>query len=227
MAGRRLAVCSLFFAAMPMTAAASQPRSAAQLTGVVLDPAGAAISGASLNLLSVDEARNGKTGADGKFQFSDLPSGAYELRVSSPGFRAKTISDMMLEVGSSESLSVTLQLESNPCGDPSPTPLYEKRSADLDLLGFVSEFWNGSGPVAGATVTVRLIKTGRADTVKTGKRGEFQFVGLDPGKYTLSVSHAGYTGQSDIDFWITARNSTKFTNIYIFKKSEHRLIICQ
>jgi hypothetical protein len=152
-----------------------------------------------------------------------LPSGTYDLSIQSPGFRAKLVENLTVGATEIPPLSVTLQIEFSPCGDTRFTPTYGKRSSDENFVGIVSDFWTGPSK----QVTVTLLKTGRTRIATTGEHGEFQFVGLEPGKYALKVDHAPYIEQSGINFWITANNLTKFTTIYIFKKSEHRKIICQ
>ena len=188
---------------------------------------GAVVSGASLRLVSLDKVREAKSDEAGKFEFTDLPPGTYDLRVSSPGFRAKTVEDLNVGAAGLPPLSITLQIALSGCGDTRSNfnPSYEKRSDDENLVGIISDFW--TGPLKHATVTVTLLKTGRTRIAATGERGEFQFVGLEPGKYALKVDHAHYVEQSGIDFWITAQNLTKFTTIYIFKKFEHRKINCE
>jgi hypothetical protein len=224
---KTLAICGFFLAGWPISQTAYKAKPITRITGVILDQMGAAISGASLSLFSADKVRVAQAGTDGKFEFSDLPTGTYELKASSPGFRANTVEDIQLDASEHPPLSVALQIESNPCGDTRPTPAYEERSENISLVGYVSDFWEGSGPVSGAAVTVNFIRTGRAYAVTTGKRGDFQFVGLAPGKYTLKIAKAGYVKQSRIDFWIAAENLTKFKNIYIFKEAETRKIICE
>ena len=92
------------------------------ITGAIADPGGAVVAEAAI------EARNAETGAlyraasttTGNYTLSQLPSGAYELSVSVPGFKkyvrqnvvvgvAQTLRiDVALEVGAtSESVTVT------------------------------------------------------------------------------------------------------------------------
>ena len=64
----------------------------AEITGSVSDPAGAAISGASVQARSVAGAavRSTAANAEGRFQFAGLPPGEYELRVMCAGFKIFT-----------------------------------------------------------------------------------------------------------------------------------------
>jgi hypothetical protein len=122
------------------------------ITGTVADPAGAVIPGASI------EAKNSETGAlykvgstsTGNYTLGDLPSGAYELSVSVPGFKKFVRSgitvmaaqilriDIRLEVGAiSETVTVNadaplLRTES---GDLAHT-IGGSKLSDLPVVGF-------------------------------------------------------------------------------------------
>lgn len=86
----------------------------------------------------------------------------------------------------------------------------------------------GDGYLEHASVKVILLKTGRTHVAITGKRGEFQFKGLAPGKYRLSVNHHGYSYfGSAIDFWIASENLTRLSTIYLLNNKAHRIVICQ
>jgi outer membrane cobalamin receptor len=56
------------------------------VTGSVLDPSGATISGALVNLHSSHSARTTKTGPDGEFSFPELPDNAGTVQVVAKGF---------------------------------------------------------------------------------------------------------------------------------------------
>ncbi len=60
------------------------------------------------------------------------------------------------------------------------------------ITGFVSDYASANTPIVGATVTVSPKGLVRA----TGSDGRFEFDGLEPGNYTISVSANNY--QSDI-----------------------------
>ena len=56
------------------------------------------------------------------------------------------------------------------------------------INGFVSDFANANNPIAGATVTL----SSKGLTKTTGSDGRFEFVGIEPGTYTLSVKANNY-----------------------------------
>src|SRR3954463_9143936 len=62
----------------------------ANLTGVVTDPAGAAVPDAAVKLENVAtrDRREAVTGSEGRFTFSQLPPGVYELQAEATGFKS-------------------------------------------------------------------------------------------------------------------------------------------
>ena len=118
-----------------------------------------------------------------------------------------------------------MQVDVSSCGI-TPIPSYERRTDERNLAGTVSDLEDGY--LEHASVKVTLLKTGRTHVATTGKRGEFQFKGLEPGKYTLSVNHRGYSYfGSAIDFWIASDNLTRFSTIYLLNNKAHQIVICQ
>ncbi|MBV8707550.1 MAG: carboxypeptidase regulatory-like domain-containing protein, partial [Acidobacteriaceae bacterium] len=89
-------VFSLFFGfvlvlgiVLPLSA---QTVTTGQLTGIVTDPAGAAVVNGKLTLTSDDtgEVQNATTSTSGEFRFSLLRPGNYTIVVSAPGFESLT-----------------------------------------------------------------------------------------------------------------------------------------
>jgi hypothetical protein len=199
-------------------------QSAAQITGVVLDPAGGFVSDASVSLFSLEKVSEARTDSRGQFAFADLPPGGYELQIKRAGF--KTVSDASIRVTDTPipQMSITLQPESTNCGDPQLTVSYPKRSGKVNLVGTVKD---SVGSVRNATLTLVLLESGRAQAAKTNENGEFQFNDLTPGKYTLRVTHEDYSERSGVDFWIARENLTSLTPVYIFRKDDHGIIVCQ
>jgi len=79
------------------------------IIGTVMDPSGAVVSGARIQILHTEDrkSREGTTDAAGQFSFAALPPGHYRVRVDSPGFQVgiRTIS---LAVGDRAALSAML-----------------------------------------------------------------------------------------------------------------------
>jgi carboxypeptidase family protein len=82
------------------------------LEGLVIDPAGAVIPAASLQLrqMATGQVREGHTDAQGFYSFPFLPVGTYDLEVAKPGFETKIISGMVLRVGEMARLDVRLEI---------------------------------------------------------------------------------------------------------------------
>jgi hypothetical protein len=82
------------------------------ITGTVSDPANAIISNASLSLRNSETGAiyQTKTTASGNYTLASLPAGAYELTVSSPGFRNYLRQGILVQVGTTVRIDVTLQV---------------------------------------------------------------------------------------------------------------------
>jgi hypothetical protein len=82
------------------------------LEGVVLDPSGAVIPGASVRLRSsaTGQVRQTQTDSSGLYSFLFLPVGTYELGISKQGFEERIQRGLILEVGQTARQDVTLQL---------------------------------------------------------------------------------------------------------------------
>ena len=82
------------------------------LEGLVLDPSGAAIPAASVELRNpaTGQARATRTNEQGFYSFPLVPVGTYELAVSKAGFAAKMLRGLVLQVGQTARLDVILEL---------------------------------------------------------------------------------------------------------------------
>jgi Carboxypeptidase regulatory-like domain len=88
--------------------------STASLSGIVTDPQGARIGGATLTLLSLERGitRTFTTDSTGTFAFSLLPTAVYTLKVEISGFKKFQQDKITLEVGQSSNLNVSLAVGS-------------------------------------------------------------------------------------------------------------------
>src|SRR5262245_28616696 len=73
----------------------------ATLSGVILDPSGAAVPEAQVVARNADTgaARSATTDADGRYSISSLPPGPYEVRAERTGFRTAVQRNVVLAVG--------------------------------------------------------------------------------------------------------------------------------
>ena len=84
----------------------------ANLSGVVTDQNGGVVPNARVTLknLATNEERQANTGGEGRYTYSQLLPGTYELTTTAPGFRTYAAKDIRLIGNQSASLDVVLQL---------------------------------------------------------------------------------------------------------------------
>lgn len=87
-------------------------QSTAQIGGIVTDPSGAAIAGATVTATQTDTAlkRTVTTNSTGAYSLPNLPVGPYQLEVSAQGFRTYVRTGIMLQVAESPVMNATLTL---------------------------------------------------------------------------------------------------------------------
>jgi hypothetical protein len=200
-------------------------QSAAQIGGVVSDPAGGFISDASVTLFSLEKVREARTDRLGQFAFVDLPQGIYELELKHPGFKTVLLPSINVSDVPVSQISTTLQIVNPGCGDFQPTASYPERSGKVNLTGTVKD--TSAEFVKNAVLALTLSGSSRGPSATTNENGEFQFTDLVPGKYTLKVTHKDYFEVVVTEFWVTPKNLTTLTPIYVFRKNKHSVIICQ
>ena len=108
-----LAVLSLlmFFITSPNLVHA-QAVANAQLSGIVTDPSGAAISDAKITAtqINTNAVRTVQSGSDGTFILPGLPIGPYKLQVEAQGFTTYIQTGIVLQVGESPKVSIALKV---------------------------------------------------------------------------------------------------------------------
>src|SRR5579863_1689154 len=84
--------------------------SAASLSGIVTDPQGARVAGATVTISNTGQAftRTFSTDSSGTYSFTLLPAAEYSLRVEAPGFKGYEQDKIVLEVGQSGTLNIGL-----------------------------------------------------------------------------------------------------------------------
>jgi len=108
----RTLVCLLVLAPATAATARAQAIAGAQLSGVVRDSSAAAVPGAEVTVTKTDTGmiRTVFTGADGTFTVPNLPVGPYQLKVVLQGFNTYVRDGIVLQVGASPEVAVTLAL---------------------------------------------------------------------------------------------------------------------
>jgi len=110
---RRICALLLGISVLFVTTALAQT-SRGTISGTVVDPTGAMVTGATVKLDQVGTGltRNTVTTNAGLFSFADLPPGTYTVTVSQTGFANQRIQQVKVEVGKTTSLPVNLSIAS-------------------------------------------------------------------------------------------------------------------
>ncbi len=109
-------VFSLFFCLALLLACTSPARAQSAttggLTGVVTDPSGGVISGATVTLTNngTGAIRTATTDASGNYKFSLIPPGAYSLKFEAPGFKTSTVPSVTVNVTETPVLNEKLEI---------------------------------------------------------------------------------------------------------------------
>src|SRR6185437_8162256 len=96
----------LVFLYFVVSSAANAQSVSGSVTGTVVDPAGAVVVGAPVELVN-DTSHNSRkdaTNKNGSFTFPSVPPGTYTVRIAQPGF--KTYEQQNVIVGTQENLSL-------------------------------------------------------------------------------------------------------------------------
>ena len=114
------------------------------------------------------------TDGSGNYSFTNIAASTYSVTFSETGYVTDTINNVVVTSGNQTTESPAL-------------------TEDGGIAGTVSDA-NTSAPISGATVTCTSCPT---TTAVTDGSGGYAFTDVIPGTYTVSVSAAGYTGQSN------------------------------
>ena len=85
------------------------------LTGTVVDSSGAAVNGASVEVVNLGTGQivATTTRGAGEYLFSNLPVGTYKLTVTSPNFKAAVLPDLPVELNKTNTANVKLEIGTN------------------------------------------------------------------------------------------------------------------
>ncbi len=106
----RVMLCCLFGALLFAAPRHAMAQAVGQVTGVVTDPSGSVVPQAKIELTSVgtSQARTTTSGSDGSYAFPLVNPGAYQLRVTVPGFRTSLTKGVDVLVNTSTRVDVKL-----------------------------------------------------------------------------------------------------------------------
>src|ERR1700723_4488928 len=185
----RLAVSFIALLFLLPTLVSAQSVVTGGLTGIVTDPTGSVIVGATVNLKnqSTGEIQSATTGSTGIYQFTLLKPGIYVVSVSQTGFKQATervevllgqtaLANLKLEVGaSSETITVTEQ-----------GALLQTEAANLASNFDTNQIQNAPNPGGDITYVAQTAPGITMNTSTGGGYGNFSAFGL-PGTSNLFV----------------------------------------
>ncbi len=171
-------------------AAMAQTVSSSQISGTVRDSSGAVVPAAHVTVTQTDTGltRTADSGADGVFVLPSLPVGPYKLAVKKEGFSTFDQSGIVLQVGSSPTFEVTMQV-----GAVSQEVAVEAAAAMVETnssgVGQVVEQQRVSDlPLNGRLPTQLVTLSGAAVVVPTANSGQLISQKNYPNEVSISVA---------------------------------------
>ena len=152
---------------------------------------------AEVHIIETDQRQ--KTGKDGTFRFIEIPVGKYTLSISHPTHSTPT--KIPLEIHAGETLRGKFYL-----GAEVP---FVNATDSGDIDGHVYSQTTGKTL---ADAEVRFIEIDVSG--KTDASGNFQFIGIVPGTYTLSITHETHKTPTTTKITVTAGDTTQ-VKIYL------------
>ncbi|MCS6805515.1 MAG: carboxypeptidase regulatory-like domain-containing protein [Acidobacteriota bacterium] len=181
-----------------------------QLSGVVTDPMGAVIVNATVSLrhLTTNATRATTTDAAGRYLFTNLEPGLYQMTVSAAGFKTAMFDSISIQVATHRALDVALEVGSLTEVFPldALAPLLEYTTSDVGAI--MTGQWTRNLPLngrdfaqltrltAGATTDA---EGGAAAFVVNGQRASannFLVDGIEANDPLLQINAAGSSGTS-------------------------------
>lgn len=124
----------------------------ASLTGIVTDPNGAAMPGATVKAknLSTNETRNSRTGPEGRYTFSQLLPGDYDVSAEAKGFKTFVQKSLTLRGNQAGELNIPMQI-----GDVNQTVEVQASAILLDTQSANQGVTLNSNQVENLPISVR------------------------------------------------------------------------
>ncbi|RKU20783.1 hypothetical protein C6500_08170 [Candidatus Poribacteria bacterium] len=152
---------------------------------------------AEVRIIETDQQQ--KTDKDGTFRFIEIPVGTYTLSISHPTYNAPT--EIPIEIRAGETLRGRFY--------PGAEIPFVNTTHSGDIDGYVYSQTTGK-PLAEAEVRfIEIDASGRTDA-----SGNFRFIAIAPGTYTLSITHATHKIPTTTRVEVTAGGTTQ-VKIYL------------
>ncbi len=155
------------------------------ITGVVQDPTGALVPGASVTLRNTDQgiSLETKSGGSGEYTFSPVRIGHYTVTVSAPGFATTTQQNLTVAVGQNLQVNVALQTGGSSETVTISTAPPQLQTDESSVGQIVDEHTVVSLPLNGRNFTFLAqlsagVNTSQADTRGNAASGAFTANGL-------------------------------------------------
>ena len=165
------------------------------LTGTVTDASGAAVPNASITLTNPasNETLNSKSNGAGDFSFPELSVGTYKLLVSAPGFSAKSLDDVAIEVTKINHQQIVLTVGA------------ESTVVDVHASGITLDTTNSQ--------LVSVVDQVSVQQIPLNGRNFQQMVKLAPGDNPYSVGSVNGTRTAGVNYQIDgADNNDPWSN---------------
>jgi hypothetical protein len=103
---------ALFVILLSLCAVSAYAQYRAGIQGVILDPQGAVVDGATVTLTSKETniSKTATSGSDGVYNFFTLAPGHYSITVEKTGFKKKTLEDLVVVAEEVQSLNISLEI---------------------------------------------------------------------------------------------------------------------
>ena len=111
---RLSSLASFVLACTILTSSANAQSTFGSIVGVVKDPSGLVVPGATITLSGIDDssARDATSDQDGAFQFMNVKSGRYQITVQAQGFATFKLQSVQLDARQTFRADVTLKIQS-------------------------------------------------------------------------------------------------------------------
>ena len=152
---------------------------------------------AEVRIVETDQTQ--KTGLDGTFQFTDIPVGTYTLSISHPSYSTPT--EISIGIRAGETLHGKFY--------PGAEVPFVNATDSGDIDGHIYSQTTGKTLADAEVGFIEIDVSGKTDA-----SGNFQFVGITPGIYTLSITHETSKTPTTTKIQVTAGDTTQ-VKIYL------------
>jgi hypothetical protein len=193
---------------------------------VVHDVAGSVVLGARARLLSVDRVLQVDAEANGEMQFKGTVPGKYDLEVSASGFRKRIYRDLVISSSDSMPIDVVLGVGIQPdhCGYLNTLEYVTVKPEAKIFSGHVIDEDSGKGV---GSVRIDLSNAGEgtmARSITSDRSGNFSFLDLPPGRYSVHAFKNGYW-PTELEQFLVPRENLAILHLGLDKKGH--LHICE